>query len=305
MSLLADPVLSRASTLDTRPLSAALGVEVLGFDVTRPVDDATIATLRRLVDENGVLLFRNQTLDPDTHIAFSRRFGPLQEVAQKQYQMPGKPFIYVIGNVTDAAGGQVGDPSVGRLWHSDQSFLPHPAIGSLLHGVECPPEGADTLFANMYRAYETLPADVRRQIEGLHAVHSFSEYYQELRHRDPTQPELTDTRRALYPDVTHPLVRRDPASGRKALYINPGYAIRIVELPEAEGRDLLDYLCAHARRDDLVYAHKWRAGDVLFWSNLAVNHKGTEFDTDRFVRRMHRTTVAGDPAVYRASLLDA
>lgn len=302
MSLIAEPAVTRAPTIEMRPLSAALGIEVLGFDASRPVDDATIVELRRLLDEQGVVLFRNQQLDPDAHIAFSRRFGTLQEVAQKQYQMPGKPFIYVIGNVVEN-GRQVSDPSVGRLWHSDQSFLPHPAIGSLLYGLECPPEGADTLFANMYRAYETLPEEVRRRIETLHAVHSFSEYYEELRHRDPTQPVLTDARRAAYPDVTHPLVRRNPQSGRKALYINPGYATHIVELPEEEGRDLLDFLVAHCRREDLVYAHKWRAGDLLMWSNLAVNHKGTEFDTHRFVRRMHRTTIAGDAAAYRTTLI--
>ena len=302
MSLTAEPVVSFGPKLSTRPLSPALGIEVRDFDVSRPVDDAASAALGQLVADHGVLLFRNQRIDAETHIAFSRRFGPLQEVAQKQYQMPGKPLIYVIGNVVEN-GRQVSDPSVGRLWHSDQSFLPNPAIGSLLYGVECPPQGADTLFANMYRAYETLPADLRTLIDGLHAVHSFSEYYEELRHRDPSQPELTDTRRSLYPDVIHPLVRRNPLSGRKALYINPGYATRIVELPEDEGRDLMDLLNAHSRSEELVYAHKWQAGDLLFWNNLAVNHKGTEFDSERFVRRMHRTTVAGNAAIYQASLL--
>ncbi len=302
MSLIAEPVVSRSPALVIHALSPALGIEVRGLDVSRPVDDATIATLRRLVDDHGVVVFRHQDIDADTQIAFSRRFGPLQEVAQKQYQMPGKPFIYVIGNVVEN-GRAVSDPSVGRLWHSDQSFLPNPAFGSLLYGVECPPEGADTLFANMYLAYETLPADVRQRIEHLHAVHSFSEYYEELRQRDATQPELTDSRRALYPDVIHPLVRRSPLSGRKALYINPGYATHIVEMPDDEGRDLMDLLITHSRREDLVYAHKWRAGDLLFWNNLAVNHKGTEFDGSRFVRRMHRTTVAGDAASYQASLL--
>ena len=302
MSLTAEPVVSFGPKLSTRPLSPALGIEVRDFDVSRPVDDAASAALGQLVADHGVLLFRNQRIDAETHIAFSRRFGTLQEVAQKQYQMPGKPLIYVIGNVVEN-GRQVSDPSVGRLWHSDQSFLPNPAIGSLLYGVECPPQGADTLFANMYRAYETLPADLRTLIDGLHAVHSFSEYYEELRHRDPSQPELTDTRRSLYPDVIHPLVRRNPLSGRKALYINPGYATRIVELPEDEGRDLMDLLNAHSRSEELVYAHKWQAGDLLFWNNLAVNHKGTEFDSERFVRRMHRTTVAGNAAIYQASLL--
>ncbi len=226
-----------------------------------------------------MLLFRGQTLDPDAHIAFSRRFGALQEVAQKQYQMAGKPEIYIIGNVEEN-GRAIGDPSVGRLWHSDQSFLPHPAIGSLLYGVDCPEQGADTLFANMYKAYDALSQELQWRIERLHAVHSFSEYYEALRDRDPTQPELTDSRRALYPDVVHPLVRRNPRTGRKALYINPGYATAIVELPGPEGTQLLRDLCEHCSRDEFVYRHKWQNGDLLFWDNLAVNHKGTPFDTD-------------------------
>lgn len=285
-----------------RALSPALGVEVLEMDVSRPVPDGVIDTLRAALDEHGVLLFRRQRLDPDSHIAFSRRFGTLQEVAQKQYQLDGQPLIYVIGNVEEN-GRAIGDPSVGRLWHSDQSFLAHPAIGSLLYGVRCPPEGAATLFANMYKAWDALPAETQRRIETLHAVHSFSEYYEALRDRDATQPPLTDARRALYPDVVHPLVRRNPRTGRKALYINPGYATGIQELPGAEGERLLAELCQHATREDFVYAHAWRDGDLLFWDNLAVNHKGTSFDTERFVRRMHRTTVAGNREVYAASLL--
>lgn len=290
------------AAIAVRPLSPVLGVELLELDVSRPLAERVIETLRAALDDNGVLLFRRQRLDPQTHIAFSRRFGALQEVAQKQYQLSGQPLIYVIGNVEEN-GRAIGDPSVGRLWHSDQSFLPHPAIGSLLYGVRCPPEGAATLFASMYKAWETLSPQLQARIEGLHAVHSFSEYYEALRDRDPTQLELTDTRRALYPDVVHPLVRRNPRTGRKALYINPGYATGIKELPGAEGERLLRELCQHAMRDDFVYAHAWRDGDLLFWDNLAVNHKGTPFDSGRFVRRMHRTTVAGNPEIYAASLL--
>ena len=224
-------------------------------------------------------------------------------MAQKQYQMPNKPFIYMIGNLTDGEGRQLADPSVGRIWHSDQSFLPHPALGSLLLGVECPEEGAETLFASMYSAYDALSEELKQRIANLHAVHSFSEYYEALRGRDPTQPPLTDARRELYPDVVHPLVRRNPRTGRRALYINPGYAIGLVEMPGEDGMNLLEHLCDHARDERFVYAHHWRPGDLLFWDNLGVNHKGTPFDTDRYVRRMHRCTVAGDAASYQASLL--
>ncbi|MBK8174243.1 MAG: TauD/TfdA family dioxygenase [Rhodospirillales bacterium] len=291
------------SDIMLRPLSAALGAEVVDLDTSRPASDAAIAHLRSALDTYGILLFRAQRLDADSHLTFARRFGALQEVAQKQYQMRGKPEIYIIGNVEEN-GRPIGDPSVGRLWHSDQSFLPYPAIGSLLYGVECPPQGADTLFANMYAAYDALSADMRARIQTLHAVHSFSEYYEALRDRDPTQPELTETRRALFPDVHHPLVRRNPRTGRRALYINPGYATGIVGLPSAEGNALLHELFAHAADARFVYAHQWLNGDLVMWDNLAVNHKGTAFDTGQYVRRMHRATVAGNAELYRASLLN-
>ena len=286
-----------------RPLSPALGAEVLGLDVAQPPSAPLVAALQAALDTFGVLLVRDQHLDPAQHVAFSRALGPLQEVAQKQYQLQGMPFIYVIGNVQEG-GHQVGDPSVGRLWHSDQSFLPAPAYGSVLFGVQCPPEGADTLFANMYTAYETLPPDLRDKIRTLHAVHSFREYYELLRHRDPTQPELTEARRNAFPDVLHPLVRRNPRTGRLALFINPGYATGIKELPGKEGAELLASLCAHACRQEFVYAHKWRQGDVLIWDNVAVNHKGTEFDAGRYVRRMHRTTIASTQEAYAATLVN-
>lgn len=291
------------AALALRPLSSALGVEVSGLDAALPLSDHALAALRAALDEHGVLLLRGQTLDPERHIAFSRRFGALQEVAQKQYQMTGRPEIYVIGNVVEN-GRQIGDPSVGRLWHSDQSFLPYPSFGSVLYGVQCPPEGADTEFANMYKAYDALSVELRRRIDNLHAVHSFSEYYTALRDRDPTQPELTDARRALYPDITHPLVRRNPRTGRRALFINPGYATGIVELSGAEGEQLLQDLCAHATNPEFVYAHRWRDGDVLIWDNVAVNHRGTPFDEARWTRRMHRTTIAGNEGAYRVTLLD-
>jgi taurine dioxygenase len=285
-----------------RLLSDALGVEALGIDGSRPQDDHAIAALAAALDQHGVVLMRGQTLTPDQHIAFSRRFGALQEVAQKQYQMPGKPHIYVIGNVVEN-GHAVADPSVGRLWHSDQSFLQHPALGSVLYGVECPDEGADTLFANMYAAWEALSPARQEELQELRAVHSFSEYYEALRQRDPTQPVLTGERRALYPDVVHPLVRQNPRTGRKALYFNPGYVTAIIGTTAAHGEALMRELTEHCSRERFVHAHKWRPGDLLMWDNLGVIHKGTPFDTDRYVRRMHRTTIAGNADVYRASLL--
>ncbi len=291
-----------STPLRINPLAPAFGGEPVDVDLSQPMSPGLAAQLRDAAQELGVLVFRGQSLSPETQIAVSRQFGPLQEVAQKQYQMAGRPEIYIIGNVVEN-GRAIADPSVGRLWHSDQSFISQPAFGSLLYGVECPPGGGETWFSSNFAAYEALDDGLKARLETLSAVHSFAEYYNELRNRDATQPELTSERRQQFPDVLHPIVRRCPLTGRKALYVNPAYTTRIDCVEEREGRDLLQFLFEHQRREEFLYVHGWRVGDVVMWNNLAVNHKGTPFDTQKYVRRMHRCTIASTAEEYAATLL--
>ncbi len=288
--------------VQVRPLSPALGAEVVGLDLSQPLADEVINGLKAAWDRYALLLVRGQKLEPDVQIAFSRRFGALQEVAQKQYQMQGRPEIFIIGNAEEG-GKRIADVSVGRLWHSDQSFIAFPALGSALYGVACPPEGADTLFGNSYAAYETLPDELKQRIETLHGVHSFAHYYAGLRQRDPSQAPLTDERRKAYPDVLHPAVRRHPRTGRRALFVNPAYMTGFAELPGSEGTALMERLFVHQLDSTFLYAHKWRDGDLLMWQNIGLIHVATSFDTERYTRRMHRTTIAASPEEYRLSLL--
>jgi len=285
------------------PLAPALGGKPVDVDLSEPISPSLAAQLRDAAQEWGVLVFRGQSLSPEAQIAVSRQFGPLQEVAQKQYQMAGRSEIYIIGNVVEH-GRAIADPSVGRIWHSDQSFIRQPAFGSLLYGVECPPEGGETWFSSNFAAYEALDNELKARLEALSAVHSFVEYYNELRTRDATQPELTEDRRRQFPDVLHPIVRRCPLTGRKALYVNPAYTTRIEGVDEREGRDLLQFLFEHQRREEFLYVHAWQVGDAVMWNNLAVNHKGTAFDTRKYLRRMHRCTIASTPEEYAATLLN-
>jgi taurine dioxygenase len=134
-------------------------------------------------------------------------------------------------------------------------------------------------------------------------VHSFAHYYEGLRQRDPSQPPLTEERRRAYPDVVHPAVRRHPRTGRRALFVNPAYMTGFVELPGREGTVLMERLFAHQIRPELTYAHRWQDGDLLMWQNVGLIHVATPFDTERFTRRMHRTTIAASPEEYRLSLL--
>jgi taurine dioxygenase len=285
-----------------RPLSATVGGEVVGLDLSRPLDRDAVDGLKAAWDRYALLLFRGQALEPDAQIAFSRHFGPLQEVAQKAYQMQGRPEIFIIGNAEEG-GRKVADSSVGRLWHSDQSFIPYPALGSALYGVECPPEGADTLFGNSYTAYETLPEATRR------AWRACTDPQLRLllrgpRQRDPSQPPLSDERRRAYPDVLHPAVRRHPRTGRKALFVNPAYMTGFAELPGDEGTELMEELFAHQIRPEFTHAHQWRAGDLVMWQNVGLIHVATSFDMERYTRRMHRTTIGSTPEEYRLSLIE-
>ena len=298
----AQPSTARFGPVLVRSLSPALGGEVLGIDLARSQPEDVLNGLKAAWDRLGILLFRDQDLAPDAQIAFSRRFGPLQEVAQKHYQMAGRPEIFIIGNAEEG-GRRVADHSVGRLWHSDQSFIPYPALGSALYGAVCPPEGADTLFASSGAALETLPEALQLRLEGLRGIHSFAHYYEGLRERDPSQPPLTDERRRAYPDVMHPAVRRHPRTGRRSLFVNPAYMTGFAEMLEAEGRDLAELLFAHQIEERFVYRHHWQAGDLLMWQNVGVIHVATPFDMDRFTRRMHRTTIGSTPEEYRLSLL--
>jgi taurine dioxygenase len=176
------------------------------------------------------------------------------------------------------------------IWHSDMSYLPRPMLGSMLYGVECPPEGADTEFASMPAAYDALPEDLRSRLETLRGVHDYAWHYATyLTHRKP----LTEAEKAQAPAVTHPAIRTHPVSGRRAIYVSEGLTRTMAGLPEDEGRRLVLEVSRFATRPQFVYRHKWKVGDLVFWDNRSTMHRATEFD-DRFRRLMRRTTVEGD-----------
>src|SRR5579862_8713094 len=160
-----------------RRFEGALGGEILGLDLARTLDDGTMTELRNaLLESGGLLVFRSQHITPAQHIAFSRRFGPLMGHVLRQYLLPGYPEILRVSNVIEN-GQPIGLGDAGAIWHSDLSYTPEPSMGSLLHALELPAEGGDTSFANMSAAYEALPAAIKRQIDGRHAVHSYSHSY--------------------------------------------------------------------------------------------------------------------------------
>jgi len=276
-------------SLSIRPAQGQFVAEITGVDLAVPVDDATFQKIHAALLAHSVLVFHNQTLSDDQHIAFSRRFGELEIHTAKHYVLPEHPEILVLSNRGGKGTAPIKDG--GAYWHSDVTYKERPPMGSLLYALEVPPAGGDTLYADMYRAYETLPEATKKRIAGLKAIHRYADRYR-LQQAVSGRPSLDATLNTM-PDAVHPVVRTHPETGRKALFVNEGFTVGIVGLPDAEGKALLDALNAHATRPELVYTHKWRAGDLVIWDNRCTMHRATDYDAARYPRAMHRTTVAG------------
>jgi taurine dioxygenase len=278
---------------DIRPFDGALGAEVVGLDLSRPVSGDDFRRIHRAHLDHHVLVFRDQRISPAEQVAFSRRFGPLQIHVLKNFQLEGYPEILIVSNILDDAGRPIGLGDAGHYWHSDLSYKDKPSLGSLLHAQELPSEGGDTLFANQHAAYDALPDELKARIDGLQAEHSYLAKYEELRARNPWRPKLTPAQIDEVAPAVHPVVRTHPETGRKALFVSEHFTTRIVGLPEAEGRALLDELFARAVRPEFVYRHAWRPHDMVFWDNRSVQHlaAGTP---DHLRRKLYRTTIEGD-----------
>jgi taurine dioxygenase len=281
-----------AETMQVRTLSTACGAEITGLDLTRQLRKDEVEDVHRALGESGILLFRNADLTPDQHVAFSRQFGELEAHVIGDFALPGRPEIFVVSNVKED-GKLKGAVYAGQYWHSDLSYVKKPSMGSLLLCREMPEIGGDTMFANMYLAYDTLSDTLKNFLGGLSAVHDYSHaydtYFAHLKERPPLTPEA----RAKTPPVEHPMVRVHPVTGRKALYVNPGFTKGIVGMPKEESQPILEFLFRHSTRPEFIYRHKWQVRDMMFWDNRCVMHYALA-DYDFSVRRhMHRTTIAG------------
>jgi taurine dioxygenase len=262
-------------------------------DFTRPLDAETVDKLNLALAEHCVLLVRDADITSEQHIAFSRHFGPLEAHLLAEFSLPDHPEIFVVSNVKE--GGRLkGAVYAGQFWHSDLSYMKKPSLGSLLLCHEMPDLGGDTMWANMYLAYDTLSEPMKAFIGGLKAIHDYSHAYDTYFAKLPDRPPLTPEQRAKTPPVTHPMVRTHPVTGRKALYVNPGFTKGIVGMPGEESQPILDCLFRHSTRPEFTYRHKWRVHDMMFWDNRCSMHYALA-DYDFSVRRhMHRTTIAGD-----------
>ena len=277
--------------MNINPLSDVCGAEVIGLDCGGAIDDATITEVRQALLDHCVLAFRDQTLTPEQHETFSERWGPLKGHILTQYLLAGHPNMLVISNKTDKNGEPVGIEDAGRYWHTDVSYEAVPPMGSLLYGLEVPDSGGDTLFANQYRAYDNLPDDLKQRAATLKARHRFN--YSQIQETDESSRKpLTEEQKAELVGAVHPVVRTHPDSGRKALYVNPGFTDSIEGVAENESRALLDAFFKYATDPDVVYRHQWKTNDLVFWDNRCLMHHATPYP-ENSIRHMLRTTVEG------------
>ena len=276
-----------------RQLHPLFCAEISGVDTGQPMDDATFAAIRAALDEYSVLVLHDQSLDDERQIAFSRRFGPL-EMAGKANPATGTPFArqsnldIQSGTVIPAEDRRMIYQKGNYLWHSDSSFKPVPSLCSLLSARVVPSEGGDTEFASMTAAYDALPEDSKRKLEGLVAEHSLV-YSRSTVSTGALTPEM----KAELPGAWQAMVRVNPVNGRRAIYAG-AHASHVIGWPREAGRAFIHWLNEFATQSRFRYAHAWRQGDLVIWDNRAVLHRATAYDTVRHKRLMQRTTVRGD-----------
>jgi taurine dioxygenase len=288
-----------------------LGAEISGVDLSKPLDDDTFAQIAKAFFDNEVAFFRNQKLTPGQQVAFTRRFGTLEQHVRKESRLSEHPEILVVSNVLDENGNAIGTQDAGRFWHSDLSYKKEPSILSALYAVEVPVKDGrvlgDTSFASTTAAYEALSAETKRRVDGLKNVHSYRYYRtkniqaqkeeQARGGRTIQEHVLTEEQLKSVPDVETPVVRTHPVTKRRGLFVNEAHTASIVGVSKEDSDKLLSELYQHILKPDFIYTHSWRPGDLLMWDNAAVQHKAT-FDYDLPLRRlMYRTTVRGTAAV--------
>ncbi len=269
--------------LEVRPIAGALGAEIQGVDIARPLEREVVSEIRQAFLDHLVLFFRNQELTPQEQLAFAQQFGQPMEYPQ----MKGLPECPLITAVIKLEHERV---NFGGVWHSDTTYLERPPMASILYAVETPPYGGDTLFANQYRAYETLSEGLKKTLAGLVGVNA------------STKPEVARTREDRLREAgtelkvlgaAHPVVRTHPETGCKALYVNNAHTTHFEGWTEQESWSLLDYLFAHQVRPEFTCRFRWEQGSLAFWDNRCAQHNPVN-DYQGFRRVMHRVTLAGD-----------
>lgn len=290
--------------LEIRRVGEALGAEVRNIDLAGAIPESTFRKIIEAWHEHLVLVFPDQSLTNEQHIAFSRRIGELEVHPSGKYTLKTHPEILLLTNKKDAAGNYVSLRDGGSVWHSDLSYMKLPSRASLLYAIDVPRDGGDTEWANMYMAYDALPRKLKQRIATLNAVHQL-EAAANPRLAPPQKvldegiknsmwDRKTAEAAARTPNVTHPVVRTHPDTGRKALFVNRRFTLWIDDMPRSQSEELLLELFDYSERREHVYHHRWTKGQLLMWDNRCTIHLACGGVPDTQIRTMQRTTVLGE-----------
>lgn len=289
---------TEAPMLAITPSGATLGAAVAGFDLRLQMTDEEFAQLLWALAEFGVLRIPNQQIDAAALKRFAARFGSLEVNVANSFQEPGHPEIMILSNMK-VDGRPIGFADAGQDWHTDMSYSREIAFANVLHAIRVPRRNDTALgateFANMHAAYEDLPADLKRSLATATARHDFNKFWEEMRRRPGSaRPPLTEAQRRQKPPVSHPVFLTHPVTGRKVLYANPGYTVRIEGMTERESAELLDFLFRHQLQPQFRYAHSWTENDVLIWDDIGTLHRAVADYRPDEPRLMKRCQVMAD-----------
>lgn len=281
---------ARYSRIGVKPISGALGAEIEGVDLAKPLDNQIFSEVHQAFLDYQVIFFRDQKITPDQQLAFACRFGTLN-VHPYAPSLEGYPEVLRIFKEKDDK------VNFGGGWHSDLTFLEKPPLGSVLYAREVPPHGGDTMWTNMYLAYESLSDGLKKTLDGLKAVHSANKQYG----IDGSEAAKNNAKRSMKPNVSesakaeivHPVVRTHPETGRKALFVNGAFTERFEGWTKEESRPLLSFLYKHAVRPEFTCRFRWEKDSLAFWDNRCTQHYALN-DYHGFRREMHRVTIDGD-----------
>jgi taurine dioxygenase len=269
-------------------LGEHLGGETTDLDARRIGSDISLDVVKSLLFEHQLLCFRDQQLTPQELLDFTRLFGKPDPHVLQQFALPGFPDIVVLSNIVEK-GRLLGNRKEGFGWHTDLTYMAQPAAYTILYALEVPPESGDTLFASLYKAYDTLDEDEKQRLRPLKGRYSYLELYNKRDHAEP----LSEEQRARTPDVFHPLVRLHPETGREGMYLNLDDCIGIDGGEDAEGLNLVKRLFDYTI-NNFQYRHRWRPRDLLIWDNRGALHTATPYDMERHRRLVYRTSVRGE-----------
>lgn len=268
-----------------------LGATVEGLDLARPLSREDFDGVVRALGRYGVARFPGQKLTGRQLADFSRRFGKLEINVANAFQEPGIPQVMILSNIVED-GKPIGLADAGQDWHTDMSYSSTIAFANVLYGVRIPRRGGEQLgateFSNMHAAYDGLPAEMKRDLEGMTVLHDFDKFWEMMRNRGSPRPPLTEAQRRAKPPVSHPVFLTHPITGRRVLYANPGYSVRINELPAEESERTLAFLFEHQLKPEYRYAFRWQEGDVLMWEDMGTIHNAVADygpDEHRLVKR--------------------